>query len=77
MSNFSPSINTYDLGDQTSVTFTYVKDLVMKYTSGLRTSDVTCVCGNKESFSFVEENPKNTYVRYEHKLIYICSLGRE
>ena len=62
----SPSY-IYDIGDQSTVSFSYDKNLIMKYTasSGVVTkeSNIICQCGTTESFTFLEEKPTNTYVR--------------
>ncbi len=70
VSKFSSSF-VFDLGDQSTVLFTYNTNLIMKYKSVVgsdtRETDVTCQCSTgKESFTYIEENPKLTYVRSCH-----------
>ena len=63
---FSSSF-VFDLGDQSTVSFSYDTNLIMKYTASsggvTKESNIICQCGTTESFTFLEEKPTNTYVR--------------
>ncbi|CAF1091801.1 unnamed protein product [Brachionus calyciflorus] len=51
----------YNLGDQSTAVLTYSSNLLMKFSSGEKTTIIQCLCDNSEKFSFSEERPINTY----------------
>jgi len=56
-------LRSYPIGDQSTADFDLDGNtMVITYTSGIRQTELRCVCGKSEQYSFQGEDPTNTYV---------------